>query len=60
MYDYFMMGLVCVIIYMALYALIDRICKCVEHCANARYCAEYLNKSNVDNMVNKANAVREK
>ena len=55
MYNYFMMGLVCVIIYMAIYSLVDRICKCVEHCNNARYCAEYMSKNEMTKAINNIN-----
>ena len=53
MYNYFMIALLCVIIYMMLYVLIDRICRCFEHCANAKYCAEYMSKSEVTEAINK-------
>lgn len=52
MNNYFIIALVCVVVYIALYGLIDRICKCCEHCANARYCAEYMSKSEVDKKLN--------
>lgn len=48
MNEYFMGALLCVVIYICLYGLVDRICKCCEHCANARYCAEYMSRSEVD------------
>ena len=51
--NYFMMSLMCVIVYMAFYAVLDRICKCFEHCANARYCAEYMSKSEITEALNK-------
>ena len=51
--NYFMMSLMCLMIYMMIYVLLDRICKCFEHCANAKYCAEYMSKSEVAAEINK-------
>lgn len=53
--NYFMMSLMCLMIYMMIYVLLDRICKCFEHCANAKYCAEYMSKSEVMEAINKKN-----
>lgn len=51
--NYFMMSLMCLMVYMMIYVLIDRICKCFEHCANAKYCAEYMSKSEMAAEINK-------
>ena len=51
--NYFMMSLMCLMVYMMIYVLLDRICKCFEHCANAKYCAEYMSKSEVTAEINK-------
>lgn len=51
--NYFMMSLMCFIIYIMIYVLLDRICKCFEHCANAKYCAEYMSKSEMNEVINK-------
>ena len=34
--NYLAIGIICVIVYICLFTLVDRICKCVEHCANAK------------------------
>lgn len=51
--NYFMMSLMCLMVYMMIYVLLDRICKCFEHCANAKYCAEYMSKSEMAAEINK-------
>lgn len=51
--NYFMIALLCVIVYMAIYALLDRICRCFEYCARARYCAEYMSKSEMNEEIDK-------
>ena len=39
--------------YLAIYALIDRVCKCIEHCATARAF------NNFTDMVNRSDEIRE-
>lgn len=34
--NYITIGIICVIVYICAFTLVDRICKCVEHCANAK------------------------
>lgn len=34
--NYLAIGIIAVIIYICFYSLIDRVCKCIEHCANAK------------------------
>lgn len=33
--------LIIIVLYLCIYALISRICKCVEHCATARACSKF-------------------
>lgn len=51
MFDYFMIALLCLVIYIMLYVLVDRICKCFEHCANAKYYVTYHTKVNTNGTV---------
>ena len=30
-----------IVVYICVYALIDRICQCIEHCATARACSKF-------------------
>ena len=40
------LGILIILVYLCVYALINRICKCVEYCAMAR---SYDNKVNAEN-----------
>lgn len=46
MSEYFMMSCVCLVVYLMLYTLLDRICRCFEHCANAKHYTEYMRNIN--------------
>ena len=46
--DSIIMFIACLLIYMALYTLIDRICKCVEYCAMVKGYATLGGKVDVD------------
>lgn len=45
--------MITVVAYLLVYALIDRVCKCIEHCATARAF------NNFTDMVNRADEIRE-
>lgn len=34
--NYFAIGVIAIIVYFMVYAIIDRICNCVEHCARCK------------------------
>lgn len=54
MFSAFEIGLLCVVGYICVYSLVDRICKCKEQCTMAEAYAKYLQSQGDVNQVTKA------
>lgn len=48
----FEIGLLSVVIFVCVYTLIDRICKCIEQCALGKSYTEFLKKNEEENKPN--------
>ena len=47
-----MLGIIILIAYVCVFSLVDRICKCVEHCANAKSFAKTVTSNRPDTETN--------
>lgn len=47
-----MLGIIILIAYICVFSLVDRICKCVEHCANAKSFAKTVASNKPDTETN--------